>query len=258
MKRRVGLSAALAPAIVILFLGSTPEVLNGWTTMVGEGKRCRPGRVPCVYARSRRGDVLACVLLIAAVSAFSVGVAFAIGAAAWIVAERGGRRIWVAIVPLALYGAWWIWALKFDQGFQTGSNALLTPAWAVDSLAAGAAVIGGVGVDLTRGPDLFTVALWPGRVIAAVGIGLAIFGVRRRGSSPLLWGAIGLLIALWFAEGLSYSGSTFTRRTPDLDRYAYPVAIGLILVLAASFRGWRPSRRGLLVLLGLVVLPDFP
>ena len=66
--------------------------------------------------RSRRGDVLACILLIAAILSFSVGVAFAIGAGAWILAERGGRRIWVAVLPLVLYGAWWLWALKFRGG----------------------------------------------------------------------------------------------------------------------------------------------
>ena len=62
-----------------------------------------------------------------------------------------------------------------------------------------------------------------------------------------------LLLALWFAEGLAYSSTTLARRTPDLDRYAYPVAIGLVLVLAASFRGWSPSRRSLLLFFGIVV-----
>ncbi len=41
-------------------------------------------------------------------------------------------------------------------------------------------------------------------------------------------------------------------RVPNADRYASPVAIGLILVLASSFAGAFPSRRALLVIFAVV------
>ncbi len=251
VKRRVGPLAALAPAVMLLFLGSTPEVLQGNAVMWVQASVAGLAAFLALERRSRAGDALACVLLILAVLSFEVGVAFAIGAGAWILSERGWRRLWVAAVPLALYAAWWLWALKFDQGFATAENVLLTPSYAADSLAAAVAALTGLGIDLTEGARLSPIATGWGRVVAAIGVALAIFGARRTGSpAKMLWGAIGLLSALWIAGALSYGG--LFPRLPDADRNAYPVVIGLVLVLAASFQGSTPSRRGLLVILGLV------
>ncbi|MGB2851201.1 MAG: hypothetical protein WBC01_05985, partial [Solirubrobacterales bacterium] len=165
--------------------------------------------------------------------------------------ERGWRRLWVAAVPLALYAAWWLWALKFDQGFATAENVLLTPSYAADSLAAAVAALTGLGIDLTEGirPPTSPLPIGWGRVLAAVGIGLLVFGVRRTGSSTLLWGAAGLLFTLWIAGAVGYEGTV--ERSPDLPRFAYPIVIGLVLALAASFEGSVPSRRVLLGVFGL-------
>lgn len=253
VRRRVGPLPALAAAVIVLFLGTTPEVMEGWTTMWVQATAAGLGALVVLDRGGRRSDAIACALLVVSVLSFSIGVAFAIGVAAWILAEGGRRRLWVAAVPLLVFAAWWLWALKFDEGFQTLSNILLVPTWAADSLAAAGSSISGLGVDLTKPVDPITIPLGWGRIVAAGCIALAVWGLRRRGPSPLAWAAGAFLVSMWFAEALSYSSETFTKRTPDLDRYAYPVSVGLLLFLAASHRGWVPSRRALVTIFGILL-----
>jgi hypothetical protein len=253
VKSRVGPLPALAAAVVVLFLGTTPEVINGWAMMWVQATAAGLGAFVALGRGSRRADLLACALLLLAIASFSVGVAFAIAAAISILVDRDRRRLWIALVPLALFAVWWIWALQFDEGFQSAENALLSPVWALDSLAAATAALTGVGVDLTAPPDPTFIAVGWGRIGAVVLIVAVIVGIRRRGSSPLVWAAITFLVALWLAQALSYSPLPLTKRTPDADRYAYPIAIGIVLVLAAAFQGWRPSRRALLAVAAVAV-----
>lgn len=252
VRRQVGPLAALAAAVVVLFLGTTPEVIHGWATMWVQATAAGLGALVALDRRSRGGDLLACALLVLAIASFSVGVAFAIGVGASVLAAHDRRRLWIPLIPLALFAAWWIWALQFDEGNQTIANALLSPVWALDSLAAGVAALTGVGIDLTGSSQPLTIAIDWGRIVVIAAVILAVVGIRRRGPSPLLWAGIVFLLSLWFAESLSYSSVPLTRRTPDLDRYAYPVAVGIVLVLAASFRSWRPNRAAMVVVVVVV------
>ena len=96
VKRRVGPLPALAAAVLLLFLGSTPEVLQGNATMWVQASAAGLAAFVALDRRSRPADALACLLLIAAVLSLEVGVAFAIGAGAWVLADGGRRRLWVA------------------------------------------------------------------------------------------------------------------------------------------------------------------
>ncbi len=247
VKRRIGPLAALAPAIMLLFLGSTPEVLQGSATMWVQASAAGLAAFVALDEDSRVGDVLASVLLLAAILSFEVGVAFAIGAGAWVLADRDWRRLWIALIPLALYGGWWLWALKFDVERATLDNVLLIPAYSADSLAAASAALTGLGVDLSGDTSLSVIAIDWGRLVAVAGVAIVVVGIRRSGRSPLLWGAAGFLVGMWISLTLSFG--LFT--SPASSRFAYPVAIGLVLVLAASFGGSPPPRRALLVVLGV-------
>ena len=250
IRRRIGPVAALAPAVVVLFLGSTPEVLQGSATMWTQATAAGLAAFLGLDRRSRGGDVFACVMLIVAVLSFEVGIAFAIGAGVWILAEPDRRsRIWVVLLPLAIYGTWWLWALQFDEGLATFSNVFLIPSWAADSFASAVAAMTGLGIDLTDGPMISPIAPGWGRVVGVIGIGLIVVGVRRSGTSPLFWGSIALLLILWIAGALSFG----PLRVPTAARYAYPVAIGLVLILAASFPS-PLSRRALLTVFALAAL----
>lgn len=249
VRRRLGSEIALAGAVLLLFLGSTPEVLQGNTTMWAQATVAGLAAFLTLDRRGRSADALACLLLVVAVLSFEVGVAFAIGAAAWIIAEGGWRRLWIAALPLALYGVWWIWALKFDQGFTTAANVLLTPTYAADSLAAAAAALTGLGIDLS-GEELSlpTVAVGWGRIVAAAAVVAIGIGISRSRPTALFIGVIVFLSALWAAGALSFG----IFRGPDSSRLAYPVAIGLMLLLAASFPAPMQSRRILIGALGLL------
>ena len=251
MRPRVGPLPALAAAIVLLFLGTTPEVIHGWATMWVQATAAGLGGLLALERRTRNWDVVACVLFALAIASFSVGVALALAAVVFLLTAGERRRLWVPLVPLALYVVWWAWAQQFDAGNQSFANLLIVPVWTLDSLAAGAAALTGVGVDLTREPVLWSVALGWGRIVAVALVVVAVLGIRRRGASPLLWAALTFLVVLFVAQALSYSWTALERRTPDLDRYAYPIAIGIVLVLAASFRSWRPSRTAALAILAL-------
>jgi hypothetical protein len=251
MRPRVGPLPALAAAIVLLFLGTTPEVIHGWATMWVQATAAGLGGLLALERRTRNWDVVACVLFALAIASFSVGVALALAAVVFLLTAGERRRLWVPLVPLALYVVWWAWAQQFDAGNQSFANLLIVPVWTLDSLAAGAAALTGVGVDLTREPVLWSVALGWGRIVAVALVVVAVLGIRRRGASPLLWAALTFLVVLFVAQARSYSGTPLERRTPDLDRYAYPIAIGIVLVLAASFRSWRPSRTAALAILAL-------
>ena len=215
------------------------------------GRRCgcrqlQPASGPCrprsPEPRRRRARLRALIL---AIASFSVGVAFAIGVGASLLATAGDRRrLWIPLIPLALFAVWWIWALQFDEGNQSLANALLSP---------------GLGARLAgrrrRGADRRRSR--PHGVVPAA-VGRDRLGTDRRRLRWSSWrssGSGGAAHRRCFGPescSCSRSGSPrrsptarlpLTRRTPDLDRYAYPVAIGIVLVLAASFRGWRPSGR---------------
>ena len=179
------------------------------------------------------------------------GIAFALGIAAWTLAERRGLgRLWVAVVPLVAYAAWWLWALKFDEGIATVSNLLLAPAYAAQALAAAAAALAGLGIDFHQINSLELIDTGWGRLLAVGVLLLAALGVRRRGAAPAFWGAATLLVALFLAGALAFGPLRF----PDSARYAYPAAVALVLVLAGAHHGWRPSARGAAVLLGIAAL----
>ena len=55
---------------------------------------------------------------------------------------------------------------------------------------------------------------------------------------------IGILAVLWIGGGLTL---TIAFRVPEAARYAYPVAIALILIFSATFSEYLSGRRGLIV-----------
>ena len=168
-----------------------------------------------------RSAQVACGLLVLALACSEFTVAFALGIAAELLC-RGDRlkRAYVWIVPLVLYGAWW---LAYHEPSMAVQNLFSAPAYAVDLAAAAA---GGLfGLDLH----------W-GRVLLAIAAVL----VLRRLAAPgaLTSRAVGVLVtagAFWLfvALGRAQLGD------PTAPRYVYTGVVLLALILAESWHGIR-------------------
>ena len=259
LKRRLGNAAALAPAVVVLFLGMAwevtivPDVMtNTFSAAAGLSAWLALDR------RDRRGDVVACLLLVASICCWTLGVAFAIGAGVRIALEHGPRRrLLVPAIPLVLYAMWWIWVrvwfVPAHGGVQAASlsNALTIPAFVAGEAASATAGMAGLGRSFTTTDPLAVLAIDPslGYPLAVIGIVALVYIVRQRGARPALWGGVTALLSFWAALAVSFAEG----RTPTTARYVYPGAVLALIVIAEALPGLRLSRRGLLALYGVAV-----
>jgi hypothetical protein len=259
-KRRIGPAAALAPALLLLFFGSAWE-LNLVVSGIGNVYAVAAG-LGALLALERpdpRRELLACALLTVAVASFTLGLAFAIGVVVLLLLQPDRRgHLWVPLVPLALYVAWFVWVRAVYvpdhgevQNFEVW-NVLLIPNFVADAAASLAGALAGLNYDF-QPQDLIPVFRTDsayGPLLAA----LAAFalGVRiwRGARSPLLWALIAALLAFWVALALGFG----TGRNPTVVRYTYGGAVLAILIAAEAARGVRFSRTALLALFAVTAL----
>jgi hypothetical protein len=252
VRKRLGDPTALVLTVVLLFLGTAWEVTfteSGITHVY-----CLAGGLGALLAldsEQRGSELIACVLLIVSVSAFTLGLAFAAGAGALIVARRDPlSRLWLAVVPVALYVAWIVW-VKLDDPVAGGSSEielykfLLIPNFAVDQAAALAGALPGLNYDFS--PDSTFAAYRTdsafGALIAIAAAAAIALGIRRRGMTPMLWGSLVVLAAMWVALALGVRPG----RTPETARYVYATGAVVVLIASEAWRGARLARVGVIV-----------
>lgn len=250
VERRLGPIIALAASLPLLFMGSTPVTLVPSYSGFAQATAFGVAALIALERRTMRADVAACVALLLSVASLEIGVAFAICVAVWLALEpESRRRIWVAVVPLAAYGAWWLWARQFDQGIATGSI-LLTPGYAADSLAATVGAMSGLSIAFGNAtPDAVLDVGWA-RPLAAAVVVLVALRVRRVGCSPLWIGLLGMLVVLWAAGAIGES----PLRPPEASRYAFSGALLVILLLAETLRGARITPPMVLAIVALLAV----
>ena len=244
-KRRVGSLAALAPCLILLVFGSDPlHSLNGNGFTVVGSLACGIGALLALERDDLPGDLGAFALLCLGVATYTVAIPFAFAAGVYLCLDsRRWTRLWVPILPLALYGAWWVWARDLpgsSESATTLSKLLLIPASSFNALSAALGAISGLdypfsGADAEAGPTLTLVAL------AALGWRLA------RGRVPdRLWAILAVPVAFWSLVGLVANTGGF--RSPDDTRYLFPSAVAILLVAAEAARNVRWSRFALIAL----------
>jgi hypothetical protein len=232
LRRRVRPLAALIPCILLLFFG------------YGEGSFLWPFNVHTIGAlafglgalltlerNDRRGDVATCALLVLAVATVEVGLAFTVGVAVAVLRrDDRWRRAWIFLVPLALFGIWWLWAQKFGQSEVELVNVRLIPINFTNALAA---VMGSIfGINPTGSeisPNVTTITPW-----ASVLAGFAVVGLIyrvRRGKVPMgLWIALAVVLIYWLMI-------TLADRPPDSTRYLFVGVVAVFLIAASALRG---------------------
>ena len=231
--RRLHPWIALIPALLILFFGAGWEVLINTAAMQNQfGIAAGLGMIICL---DRRRDALACLLLAASLASFTIGLAFAVGAAVRLLLEGEGtgrqrlRRIWIVAVPVALYVVWFIWARKFHQsGGSLHSVGVMVNA-IFDQLSVilgaltglfqetGGAAPGSAYLDTANRTDALVFVLMGALVLRLT---------RGPRLSPAASGALVTLLGYLLLIGFGLD----SQRLPEASRYAYMG--GLLLVVA--------------------------
>jgi glycerol-3-phosphate acyltransferase PlsY len=251
IRRRIGAIAALAPCIVLLFLGFAREQLL-WPLDFNTAASLAAGlaAVLALERDDRRGEILACLLLTLSVAMIELGLSFAVGIAVWLLIRHRAdalRRAWIVLVPIALYAIWWIWARKFDQSETTAGNLHLLPETFLDGAAA---VMGALTGTSPVQPGAYVSPLtWFGKALAvAAGVVLIV----------RLWlGKLPRTIWVWLIVlGSYWSLLAVAARPAEGGRYILVGAV-LIVLIAADAVGRRISDGVAiaLLLLALVALP---
>jgi hypothetical protein len=248
-RRRVGDLAALAPCLLILFLGAAREQFL-WPLDFNSSVALAAGlgAILCLQREDRRGDLLACLLLALSAAMIEVGLAFLVGAAVAIAMRPDRfRRAWIVVAPVVFYAAWWIWSARFGQGETELANLSGVPKMVFDSIAV---VLGSLSGTGPIHPESFgTEVTGLGRILAAV----ALVGLVVR----LLRGSLPRTIWIWIAVAASYwTLLAIADRPPQSGRYLLVGTVLVILIAADCFRRPLSNRAGAaLVVLALLTLP---
>ena len=213
LRRRVAPVAALAGAALVLAFGAAWQVIL-WPFQTSFAMSLVGGIGALLFLdrRTRRGDVGAASMGLLALASSGVGVPLVAGVGLEIVLRRQWRRLWVVLVPGALYALWWA---AYGERKGEADGVVGTARWAVEF--AGATVGGLTGTGSTVGQVL----LLP---LAAV----FVWGFLRADADrrPRVGALVAMLGGYWLLIAFSRSGL----QEPTTSRYLY--AGGVLLVLA--------------------------
>ncbi len=250
-RRRIGTIAALAPCIVLLFLGFASEQLL-WPLDFNTSASLAAGlgAVLALQRDDRRGEIFACLLLAASVATIELGLSFALGIAAWLLLRhRLGalRRAWIVLIPVALYVLWWIWARRFGQSETDAGNIHLIPQ---TFLHGAAAVMGSLtGTNQVQPGSYVTAVTWFGKALAVLAAAVLLARLRLGKLPRTIWVWLVVLGSYWLLLAVA-------ARPPEAGRYILVGSVLVVLIAADTVRRQVSDRAAVaLLLLALVALP---
>ena len=235
MRRRVGGWAALAGAVLLLFMGAAYEDLLWEFQMCFFGSiAAGVGALLALDRKDRLGDRLASGLLVVSLAFSSLGAPFVFAtiASIWLGRRPRRRRAYVPLVPLVLYGIWWL-----GSGHSAGNEIGLAdipdlPLYVFDAAAAGiASLLGQQPIEGNGGPPALAQAL-----TITLSACLVYWIGRRRGLPPGLIVALVLTFSFWGLLALDRGPQRFS------SRFQYPSGVFLLIIAAEALRGQRLPR----------------
>jgi hypothetical protein len=246
-RRRVGPLVALVPCISLLFLGYAWEsFLWAFDLHTIYALALGLGALLALERGNRRADALACVLLTLSIAMIELGLAFAVGIAVSVLFRPDRwRRVWIFLVPIALYAAWWLWARHFDQPSIEVANVKLIPITVANALAAIAGSVTGLN---PTGAGVFQpttgVTGW-GSALAALAVVALSWRVSRGGVPRTLWVFLAVAVSYWILIALG-------GRAADSSRYIFVGTLLVYLVAADALAAARLPAVAVFVALGVV------
>jgi hypothetical protein len=235
LRRRIGAWPALAGTAVVLFLGAAWEDLL-WSFQIGYfgGMAAGLGALLALDREDRRGDAIACVLLVAGVLFSDLTLAFVVGIGVQIL--LGGdrwRRLWIVVLPLIVLAIWYAgWGHNAESAL-SAANVAKTPLFFLNGIAASFASLFGLA---TPTAETGAGGLEWGRPIAVAAIGLGIWRAFHLGGVPRqTWVVLAILATFWILAGFNQEAG----RDPTSSRYQYVGVIFLLLIGAELLRGLR-------------------
>jgi hypothetical protein len=243
-RRRAGAWPAALMAILLLFVGPAWQVLLWPFEMVFVGSIAAGiGMLLALEREDRRGDRLACLLLVVCFGFSTLGISFGLAAIVdfllgW--RRRGARRAYVWALPFFLFAVWYAGWGHTAEKHLTLHNVLRSPLYLLEGAASSLSSLLGVSNVSVTGQGS---PGWGWAVLAAI-VALVAYGVVRRHRfstsvlPPLVAGA-----SFWLLAGANYIAG----REAISSRYAYAGAAFSLLVAADLLKGvrwdaWRPSR----------------
>jgi hypothetical protein len=255
MHRRIGPWLALMAAVLLLFLGSAWQVLL-WPFEIEFSGALMAGiaMLLLLEREDSAGDAWACLLLTISIGFGSLGLSFALAALVDVVQNhrrRGLRRLYVPLVPLALYLVWYAGWGHTAEHHLTLHNILASPAYVLEGFATAVGSLAGLSttpVDAPGQPE------W-GRPLLVLLIALVVLWKRRRpGLAPRTWPIAAAALSYWLLAAFNF----LPGREASSPRYVY-AGVAFVLLLASDlFAGARPSRRDLWIFAALAALAIGP
>lgn len=231
-RKRIGPWPSLGlAACLVLMAPSWFNLLFAFQVNFVGATACGIGALLLLERRDRRGDVLACLLLIVGGGSNGVGLPFVAAAFVELALRREWwRRLWVPVVPGVLFLVWR--AVYGDEGNSNVSLANIrhVPRWLMDGLDDTSAAV--VGLPAEQAGSVWLVL-----------VGIVVYAFSRPGRpSPRLIALLALPVAYWTITGIGRAGQGAGVQ-PDENRFLYPVAAMLALLVIEAGQHLRPNRR---------------
>jgi hypothetical protein len=244
-RRRVGDWLALLGTTVILFFGAAAaDMLSPFQVFFSASIAAGIGALLALDRDDRRGDAIACGLLVVSTSFSEVGLAFTLGALVRLALSPRpwASRLYVPGVSLVLFGIWWLGWGHTAESALTWHNVGRAPLYVLDAASTAVGALLGLVSAGGQLPDSVGQEWAPILLVAA--LTLAAWRVRRVGRVPRgVWPVLAIGLTFWVLAAL-HGGAV---RPADTDRYVYPSGVFVLLIGAELLSGVRLRRQALLV-----------